>query len=73
MSEPSDLTKLTVNLVPDAVSALEQIAALEGNNLTDTVNRALQAYAFMIIQQKAGKKFLLYDEVLDASTAVEFR
>ena len=44
----SDLTKLTVNLVPNAVKALNHAAELTGDTRTDTVNRALQVYAALI-------------------------
>ena len=73
MSAGEGNTQLTVNLIPLAVTALEQAAMLEGNSQTDTVNRALQAYAFIVMQQRTGKRFLLYDEVLDASTEVTFK
>jgi len=65
-------TKLTVNLIPSAVTALEQAAALEGNSQTDTVNRALQTYAFLVLQQKAGKVIILRDEVTNATEIVRF-
>lgn len=43
-----DLTKLTVNLVPDAVEALAKAAELEQLSKTDVVNRALQLYASIL-------------------------
>jgi hypothetical protein len=48
MSDRNDLTKLTVNLVPNAMAALDRAALVTGDTRTDTVNRALQAYAAII-------------------------
>jgi hypothetical protein len=72
MSEGEANTKLTANLIPPAVTALQQAAILEGNSQTDTVNRTLQAYAFLILQQKAGKVILLRDEITNAVEIVRF-
>lgn len=44
----TDLTKLTVHLVPRSVEALGAAAEATGDTRTDTVNRALQAYAEMV-------------------------
>jgi hypothetical protein len=43
-----DLTRLTANLVPRASAALALSIELSGDSKTDTVNRALQAYAFLL-------------------------
>lgn len=40
----NDLTRLTVNLTPRAVAAMEESAARDGDSKTDVVNRALQLY-----------------------------
>lgn len=46
MSEPIDeLTKLTVNLIPRSVAALDAAALTTGDSRSDVVNRALQLYA----------------------------
>ncbi len=39
-----ELTKLTVNLVPEAYAAVEAGATLTGYTFTDFINRALQMY-----------------------------
>lgn len=39
-----DLTKVTVNLIPAAMRALETSAEIEGLSRTDVINRALLAY-----------------------------
>lgn len=44
----SNLTKVTVNLVPRAVQALDEVVTCEGYSKTDTINRAIQLYAFII-------------------------
>lgn len=42
------LTKLTVNLVDNAMDALTKAAEITGDTRTDCVNRALQAYAEIV-------------------------
>lgn len=54
-----DLTRITVNLVPGAASALEEASAAEQLSQTDTVNRALQVYEFLVKQKMFGKELLL--------------
>lgn len=49
-----DLTKLTVNLVPRAVAALQAAAETTGDTRTDTVNRALQMYATLCAAADSG-------------------
>jgi hypothetical protein len=48
------LTKLIVNLVPGAYSALLEAAKTTGDTQTDTVNRALQLYSFLVKQMDDG-------------------
>ncbi len=52
----SDLTKLTVNLVPRSVTSLAFAAAASGDTRTDTVNRALQMYALILKEIKKGQR-----------------
>jgi hypothetical protein len=54
-----NLTKLTVNLIPEAVIALDQAADIANNSKTDTVNRALQVYAFLVEKQREGWRFII--------------
>ena len=50
-----ELQRLTVNLIPRAHKALLLAAALTGDNRTNTVNRALQFYAYAeYIASKGG-------------------
>ncbi|MGH3282868.1 MAG: hypothetical protein ACRDNW_27585, partial [Trebonia sp.] len=41
------LERVTVNLAPRASRALELATRLTGDSKTDTINRALQVYAFL--------------------------
>ena len=41
------LTRVTVNLTPRSVAALERTTRLTGDSKTDTINRALQIYALV--------------------------
>jgi hypothetical protein len=58
-SENSKLVRLTVNLIPRAEKAMLLAAELSGNSRTDTVNRALQAYAYLeFITSKGGSVYV---------------
>lgn len=62
MTHTTDLTELTVSLIPDAVMALEDTAFLTGDTWTDTVNRALQVYAKVCDTAEIhGGRFLIAD------------
>ena len=41
------LTRVTVNLTPRAVAAMESLSRKTGLGKTDTINRALQVYALV--------------------------
>jgi hypothetical protein len=56
------LTRLSVNLTPRADAALELAVQLTGDSKTDTVNRALQFYAWMEHGKSEGKSFYIKDE-----------
>jgi hypothetical protein len=47
------LTRVTVNLTPRSVAALERTSRVTGDSKTDTINRALQVYA--LIQEMADR------------------
>lgn len=53
------LTKLTVNLIPRAADSLELAVKLSGDNKTDTVNRALQMYAYFLNAREEGSEILI--------------
>lgn len=48
MSEPIGAIKVTVNLIPPAVRALEYCVVVTGDTRTDIINRALQLYAAVV-------------------------
>jgi hypothetical protein len=56
----SNLTKMTVNLVPAADRALDEAAECAGSSKTDAVNKALTLYAFFLRMQ--GERYTLYME-----------
>ena len=41
------LTKVTVNLIPRAFAALEEVSKATGENKTESINRAIQLYAWI--------------------------
>lgn len=55
----TDLTKLTVNLTPNAVAALEAAAVVEGLTHTDVVNRALQFWSMVVDEHAKGTEIHL--------------
>lgn len=57
----SDLTKLTVNLLPQAVEALDAAAAITGDSKTDTVNRALQLYHQIVLALGEPHRSFVFD------------
>ncbi len=50
----SDLTKVTVNLTPRAVKAVNQIVGRTGDTQTDSINRALVGWAKILRLVEAG-------------------
>ncbi len=50
----SDLTKVTVNLTPRAVKAVNQIVGRTGDTQTDSINRALVGCAKILHLVEAG-------------------
>ncbi len=56
----TDLTRVTVNLIPKADKAMERAAELTGDTKTDTINRALQYYALMCEAQAENPRRDIY-------------
>lgn len=55
-AEASIRERITVNLTPKAVQALEALTENTGDTKTDTINRALQIYEFLDgIVREGGK------------------
>src|SRR3954469_3456113 len=57
----SGLTKITANLVPRAVAALNQASETTRDNRTDVINRALQVYAYISDAIDQGKLIFVED------------
>ncbi|MFF4694852.1 hypothetical protein [Streptomyces chattanoogensis] len=58
--------RFTVTLIPVAARAVTALMRITGLSKTDTINRAVQVYAFLAQQMAEGKEVLLRDE--DGST-----
>lgn len=56
------LTKITINLAPKAVKALEEVADATGDTKTESINRAVQIYAWLQTRINAGDQFLVLDK-----------
>jgi hypothetical protein len=55
----SQLERVTVNLTPRASRALERAVEITGDTKTDTINRALQVYAYLeSIMQADGSVYV---------------
>lgn len=55
------LTKVTANLVPRAMVALNTASAITGDNRTDVINRSLQVYAYLMKVMEEGKLAFIKD------------
>lgn len=58
-------TKLTVNLLDEAVAALDLAQQLSQDNRTDIVNRALQFYSLLLYLKEQGKLIFAEDPIND--------
>jgi hypothetical protein len=56
-----NLTKVTANLVPRAVAALQVAGEITGDNRTDVINRSLQVYAYLMKIAEEGKLTFVKD------------
>lgn len=63
-----DYTRVTVNLVPRSVAAMNAASEINGDNRTDSINRALQVYAYLmqemqtkdvVVRDRSGQETLL--------------
>jgi hypothetical protein len=60
------LERVTVNLTPRSVKALEQVVAITQDTKTDVINRSLQVYAYLEkILQNGGAVYLREAESTD--------
>lgn len=55
------LTKISLNMIPRAVAAIEQAADITGDSRTDVINRAVQLYAFTEAIQHAGGFLMVHN------------
>jgi hypothetical protein len=58
---PEIFEKITVNLVERASRSLELAVSFTGYSKTDTVNRALQLYAYLEFERSIGNQILIRD------------
>lgn len=58
-TEREPLERVTVNLIPQASRALAAAVERTGHSKTDTVNRAIQLYDFIVKTQADGNDVLL--------------
>lgn len=58
-AETAELHKVTVNLIPKAWDAVAATSERLGITRTDTINRALQAYAFLEAEMAAGAEIIV--------------
>lgn len=67
------LERVTVNLAPRASRALESTVGLTGDSKTDTINRALQVYAYLEeVWHKGGQILVREDPNEDTATVLKF-
>jgi hypothetical protein len=61
-TKTTSLTRVTVNLIPRADAALTLAVELTGDSKTDTINRAIQIYAYLEHVKNEGADILLRDK-----------
>jgi hypothetical protein len=59
MTAPPVYECVTVNLIEKASAALDGAAGISGHSKTDTINRAIQIYQFVLERTQAGDELLL--------------
>lgn len=57
----TNLIKVSANLTARSMAALEAASATTGDNETDTLNRAIQVYAYVSKVMAEGKVVLVVD------------
>lgn len=68
----NDLTRMTVNLSPRAVVALNQLTAIDGCDKTDAVNRAVVGYSYLLRKSRSEGAVLKLHYASGAVEAVTF-
>jgi len=62
-----DLVRLTINLIPRAYAAMVLASEITGDSRTDTVNRAVQLYAYVEHELSQGSEILIRDKTGETS------
>lgn len=60
MTFESNLTRVTVNLIPRAMAALDELLAADGCSKTDAVNRAVVGYSYLAGKVRSGAVLKLH-------------
>lgn len=71
--QPADpgLYKVTVNLIPAAMDALNQASGILDEDRTTVINRALQVYAMLMRERNLGWELVLTRENLARAVSFE--
>ncbi len=57
----AETQKVTVNLSPEVVEILKELAKRTGTNMTEVLKRAIATQKFLTDQQAEGKKLIIED------------
>ncbi|GAA2722927.1 hypothetical protein [Actinocorallia aurantiaca] len=71
-AEASVRERITVNLTPKSVQALEALTGNTGDTKTDTINRALQLYEFLDRVTREGGKVYVQESESETLERVRF-
>jgi len=64
MGDEGEDVEVTFRMIPTVVSALDDIAMIEGITTTDALNRAVQIYQHLLMEKQIGKRVaLIQDQV----------
>jgi hypothetical protein len=67
-----ELTKISANFVPRAIQALDLAGALTGDTRTDVLNRAVQAYAYLVKMMNEGNLLFVENPTTNAKERIVF-
>lgn len=56
------LTKVTLNLLPRTVKALDELSDSTGDTRTECINRAVQVYSWLRVRIDLGDQFMVTDQ-----------
>jgi hypothetical protein len=72
MTNTSTLRRVTVNLTERSSNALDLAIDLKHDTLTDTVNRALQVYAYLVTRLDKDDQLYILDHVTGETDKILF-